>query len=182
MTPAALDELVDAARAGDRSAFAAVFSATYRHVRLGVAVRCADAELVDEVVQEAYVVAFERLDEYESRGTFAAWVAGIARNRLARARRQRGRQESHLAVLEDLLAPEAEVPVVVDEALVGRVRHCLDTLTPAARELATWRFIERRPVQAIAGLLGRTAASVSVTIHRVRSALRQCIAREHGHG
>lgn len=180
MDPVEADELARRVQAGDREAFHRLFERLYRPLRIAVAVRAPDPELVDEVVQEAFVTAFERIGDYQPRGTFYPWLVGIARNRLARALRARTAADPLDAALAERLA-STEIPAVfADAALVARLRRCLALLAPAARQLAQWRFAERRAVAAIAGELGRTAASVSVTVHRVRTALRECLERGAG--
>lgn len=170
-TAAELDRLVRAAIGGDDAAFRAVFDATYRDLRLFVAARARSLEMVDEVVQGAYVRAFEQLAAYRSGGTFVSWLKGIARNLVLQEYDRRAR-----------LAPVAEAPAPIPdpqaEDLGARLNHCLEELSPTARKLMDLRYGERVPVQEIAKQLGRSASSVSVSLFRLRNALASCLGSE----
>lgn len=83
--------LIAAARRGDSRAFAALVDAHQQSVRgflrrfTGV---WADA---DDIAQEAFVIAWRRLNRFEGRSSFRSWVSGIG-FRIARdARRAHGR-------------------------------------------------------------------------------------------
>ena len=100
-----LDELVIRARSGDREAFDGLVGALELEVRSFVAAQAPSLALVDEVVQAAFVTAYHQLVRYESRGTFAAWVKGIARNLLRRELTMRSRLvATDLEALDALLA------------------------------------------------------------------------------
>ena len=170
-----IDAIVAAVRAGDRERYRLVFDALYRRVRIVVSLRSQDQGLVDEVVQDAFVTAYEKLAAYRLQGTFAAWLTGIALNLLARRQREL-RLLRPADGLELLL--QSSPPVQEDahaERLADRVAICLARLPAAARELVHLRFSEGLAVQDLAQRLGRTAVSVSVSIHRLRSALRICL-------
>ena len=170
-TAAELDRLVRAAVGGDDAAFRTLFDATYRDLRLFVAARARSQEMVDEVVQGAYVRAFEQLANYRSGGTFVSWIKGIARHLLLQELERRAR----LAPVAELQAPVRD-PLAED---VGeRLNHCLEALSPSARKLMELRYGERVPVQDIAKQLGRSASSVSVSLFRLRNALAACLGSE----
>lgn len=172
-----LDSLVGAALGGDDRAFRALFDATYREVRLFVGARAPSLELMDEVVQAAYVIAFESLGRYRPNGNLLGWLKGIARNRLLQELDRRKRLEPIESVADHSGAEVADVD------LGGRLNDCLGRLTPTARELIDLRYHQHIPVQDIAQRLGRTASSVSVSLHRLRNALATCLGPEVvGHG
>jgi len=166
-----VDALVAAALAGNDRAFRALFDATYREVRLFVGARAASLDLMDEVVQATYVIAFESLARYQPPGKVLGWLKGIARNRLLQEVDRRGRLEP----IQN--APEHLEPVVEDD-LGPRLQKCIQGLTPTARVLLDLRYDQRIPVQGIAERLGRTAGSVSVSLHRLRKALADCLGSE----
>ncbi len=169
---AELDCFVAAALAGDEGAFRCLFDATYREVRLFAAARAPSVEFMDEVVQATYVIAFESLARYRPNGNLLGWLKGIARNRLLQELERRER-----------LAPIASAPAVspADDdgpELGEKLQDCIGRMTPTARNLLDLRYHQRVPVQEIASRLGRTASSVSVSLHRLRQALAACLGPE----
>lgn len=95
-------ELVERARAGSMAAKETLYA---RHARaaFGVAHRILAGDEVEDVVQDAFMAAFERLDQLRDGQAFAAWlfsiVIGKARSRLRKRRWLRmlglGRHEAH---------------------------------------------------------------------------------------
>jgi RNA polymerase sigma-70 factor (ECF subfamily) len=163
------------------AAFRQIFDATYRDLRLFAVSRCADQALVEEVVQAAYVTAFERLSEYRGGGSLVSWLKGMARNRLLQELQRRRRLQSEDILAEHELDPPDEgdlPPGDQSNSVAQKMLRCLEALAPTARRLIDQRYTERKSVQEIAHLLNRTAGSVSVSLHRVRTVLKSCLGPE----
>ena len=180
MTPSEIDDVIARVLAGEREAFRLLFDDSYVAVRIAIAVRAPDAELVDEVVQQSFVAAFEDLHNYQAGRSFTAWVIGIARHCLTRALHDRSRKRSLAERIDETLSLPAEEESWPPLELVERLNRCLDLLTPAARRLADLRFRDGHQVAAISASLGRSAASISTTLYRIRAALRTCLEQDRG--
>ncbi len=171
-----LDALARRVKAGDRRAFAELYAATQRELRIFVSAHAASPEMVDEVLQAAYVSCWQSIGGYQPRGTFLPWLKGIARHHLLKALREQSRS----VPLDRLICEEAlgrvgrasEDPKPLDE--------CLRRLSPAARDLLERRYAARAPLAAIAQALGRTKSWVAVTLFRIRETLRRCLAESGG--
>jgi RNA polymerase sigma-70 factor (ECF subfamily) len=75
---------------GDTEAFRALVERHQRPVFGLLAVLLPDRQEREDVAQEAFLAAWRALVTFDpARGTFAAWVLGIARNRALNARRRR---------------------------------------------------------------------------------------------
>lgn len=180
MDPAQRDEVVARIRAGERDAYRLLVEDLEREVRGFVASRATSLELVEEVVQGAFVEAYRHLSSYELRGTFAAWVKGFARNLLRRELAQRARLVStDEEVLESLVAQSAVSDLERDAAddrrddLV-RIERCLAALSPRARLMVQRRFVEQVPINRIAQQFKQTRAAIANALSRIRSGLRTC--------
>ncbi len=174
--PAAIDAWVIRAQGGERAAFDAVVEALHLEVAAFAALRVADRDLADEVVQSAFVEAYLHLADYRPEGTFAAWVKGIARHRALRLLRERARTRDRIdaALAESALAaaePEAE------PWRLPRLRYCLDRLAPEARRLVDARYVEARPLEDLARASGRSYAALANALSRIRASLRACVER-----
>ena len=182
MDPAARDALIARVRAGERDCYWALVEDLEHEVRGFVAAHATHLELVEEVVQAAFVEAYFNLARYEMRGTFASWVKGFARNLLHRELASRARLVSaDLEHLESLLAGQAgsdlEDESAVDRRVseVARVESCLQALSPRAQLLARRRFAEQVPVNVLARQFKQTHASIAYALSRIRSQLRACV-------
>ncbi|MFN3485943.1 MAG: RNA polymerase sigma factor, partial [Planctomycetota bacterium] len=86
-----VETLARRVKGGDRQAFAELYAATQRELRIFVSAYAASPEMVDEVLQAAYVSCWHSIGNYEPRGTFLAWLKGIARHHLLKALREQSR-------------------------------------------------------------------------------------------
>ena len=131
----------------------------------------------DDVLQEVNLVLCRKAREYDGRGRFLTWACRVAYfevlAHLKRRQRDKGLYFDE-AVLEDLAGPLAREAEQFDGRLEA-LRHCLARLSPANRRMITARYARDGSVQAVALQLGRPAASVRVSLHRIRLALLECI-------
>lgn len=141
------------------------------------------ADAVDDLAQDALVVAFEKRAAFDpaAGADFGAWLRGIARKLVANALRKEGRRRQVLApgVSELLLraAPDRGPPVAEagDPARLARLGECLERLPEASRRIVHLRYFDGHPPGAIAGLLDRSSNDVRQALFRIRQALLKCV-------
>jgi len=177
-----LDLLARRLQGGDRGAFADLFAATRRDVRIFLSAYASSADMVDEVLQAAYVICYEKIRTYQLRGTFLPWLKGIARNLLLKELSDRcrfvaakGDELEGLLIDESLssLAAEREE----DEERSRKLQECISKLPPHAREILSKRYREQVTLRKLAATLNRTETWIAVTLHRLRESLRACVMR-----
>ena len=129
-----------------------------------------DYGCAEEVAQDAFVRLLEnwrRVSRYDRPG---GWVRRVAIRLAVRAAKRR----SHLVDLE------AAWPVVGDEQrpldldLIAAVRR----LPPRQRAVVALRYGEDLPVNEVADILGCTASTASVHLHRARTKLAELLTEE----
>ncbi|MFN3486588.1 MAG: RNA polymerase sigma factor [Planctomycetota bacterium] len=138
----------------------------------------------EEVVQEAFVRAFERLDQFDPGQSFRAWVAGIARNvlyeHLARLKRheQARRRLLAAAVAEEDLRLLGEGSSIRQDARLEALESCVEALPEPMRHVLRQHYAEGRSVEDIALALSRPVGTVKSILHRSRLEVRNCMARK----
>uniref|UniRef100_A0A832MKH3 Sigma-70 family RNA polymerase sigma factor n=1 Tax=Eiseniibacteriota bacterium TaxID=2212470 RepID=A0A832MKH3_UNCEI len=155
--------LVRAAQAGDRAAFGRLYERYARvvHGLLLARVRAASAE---DLVQDVFVQALQRLADLRDPQAFPGWLAAIARRRaLDHHRRERP--------LDELPGDMPATPDGAEEA--ARVLSLLRTLPAAYRETLVLRLVEGLSGPEIAERTGLTEGSVRVNLHRGVRLLRE---------
>jgi RNA polymerase sigma-70 factor, ECF subfamily len=180
MTPTELDQLAIKAQAGDRDSFRDLVLATQRKLAISIAAHSASRELVEEVMQETYVTAFEKLAQYRPQGTFRPWLRTIARNHLFAHWRERRRvAEIEHDTLESLIADNGLAEMERDderkERETARLAACLEQLPERARTMLERRYCEEQPLAQLAKQFKRSAATLSVTLFRLRQQLKHCV-------
>ena len=139
---------------------------------------------VDDVLQEVNLVLWRRGHEFDGRGQFLTWACHIAYLQvLAHCKRLRRERHTYFdeGVLADLAVCVAKEVERIDAQLEA-LRACLGKLPSSQRRLILCRYEAGGSVQNLASELDRPASSVSVTLHRIRKLLSDCIARKLAEG
>lgn len=134
-------------------------------------------EAVHEVMQEASVVMWKKLEQLDSAEGFLPWAKVIVRFEALRLRREfsRDRHVFSEEVLQ-LLAQEAEaVPEDRWERERRALQHCLGKLAAHHRELVLASCGTSGNVVRIAEATGRTVNSLYKQLGRLRTSLSQCV-------
>jgi len=169
LDPAEIDiaRLVRDAQRGDRAAFAELYQRFTRMVHGVVLARIArpGAHDVDDVVQDVFVTALERLNDLREPAAFGGWLAAIARHRATDSRRRVPIMEP----LVDDVAATKDPDRLEARAILNTVR----ALPDAYRETLILRLVEGMTGAEIADRTGLTPASVRVNLHRGMKLLRE---------
>ena len=148
------------------------------------------AEVVDDLAQDALVVAFEKREFFRRApdSDFGAWVRGIARRLIANAARKEARRRVVLSRhVTDLMLAAADAQPVhplladgdgdggADPDLLAALGECVKRLPDHHREVVQLRYFEGLTPGAIAGRLERSSNQVRQMLFRVRQALLECV-------
>jgi RNA polymerase sigma-70 factor, ECF subfamily len=163
--------LVFAARQGDERAFERLYERFGRMVHGILFARLPDGD-VDDLVQEVFLAAWQRLDRLREDAAFGGWLAAIARNRAADFHRQ----AVALVPLDEAAAAPAALTTAPLEA--GRALAAIRSLPDAYRETLVLRLVEGLTGPEIADRTGLTPASVRVNLHRGMKLLRERLGGE----
>lgn len=139
-----------------------------------------DHAAAEDVVQEAFTIAFEKLADFDGRSSLYTWMCGIAKNRIRTRRRKRApvRMEDLLADadpdIEAVLArieseplPDAALEAAETRELVGAT---LSSLPPDYRAALLEKYVDGRSAPEMARTQGRGVKAVESTLHRARTA------------
>jgi RNA polymerase sigma-70 factor (ECF subfamily) len=164
--------LVKAARS-DPAAFTILYrryvTPVYRYLHKWVG-NTAEAE---DLTAQVFTEMLERLEQYQERGHFAAWLFTIARRKAIAAYRHR-RTTLDLDEAEDLPAPsEDPLEKVARAEQLQRMTALIAKLPEDQRELIRLRFTAGLSYADIGALLDRTEAAVKMAVHRLLRKLNE---------
>lgn len=163
--------LVRHAQGGERAAFGLLYRDFAGVVHGILLARCGPGE-ADDLTQEVFVRAFERLPELREPAAFPGWLCAAARHvgidHLRR--RRRGPAPVDLPDVADAAAPPGEA--LVQREAATRVLDCLRRLPEAYRETLVLRLVEGFSGPEIAARTGLTHGSVRVNLTRGMALLR----------
>jgi RNA polymerase sigma factor (sigma-70 family) len=166
--------LLRAVAHGDSAAMAALYDrhAGWLHARLTR--RCADPEVVREVLQDTFVTVWRSAAAH--RGAEAGgWLWTIAARRLVDARRVQERVE-RVEYAAPVPAPSAEERVLAGLEY-GDVGTALDRISPELREVLRATVVDGLTTRETARLLGIPEGTVKTRAMRARAELRAALAQ-----
>jgi RNA polymerase sigma factor (sigma-70 family) len=166
-------DLVRRTRAGDRGAFTGLVQA-YQNLALGYAYSMlGDFHQAQDVVQDAFLIAYERLDQLDSPETFAGWLRGIVRYRCLRSFRSGDRHFVTLVGMEDLVS---DPPALDDEIQKHQERDLLldaiKDLPEEQRTVVTLYYLQERSQKDVAEFLEIPVTIVNNRLHEARRHLQ----------
>lgn len=137
-------------------------------------------EDAEDIVQQVGMTAAERFADYDETRPFQAWVLGIARLKVLRYYRDNRRHQTLLMdqdLIDQMIDIHASRTDRVNEVNVA-LERCLKMLTDRAMKMLELRYVRELTSSDIADYLGTTSNTISVTLHRIRKALRKCMASQ----
>jgi RNA polymerase sigma-70 factor (ECF subfamily) len=139
-----------------------------------------EADWVDDVAQEVFLIAYRQRAQFDSGKDYGRWLRGIARRVAANERRKEARHSRLLsAALPELMpAEDAQVEDLLDGGtapILEALRNCMGSLPERGRALLARRYEQgdAAPVLALAFNLSPDAVRQSLT--RLRSAVKRCV-------
>ncbi len=170
-----LTRLVRAATEGDREAFGRLYDLHARMVH-GVLMARVPLSVVDDLVQDVFMMALRRLNSLRRPASFGPWIAAIARN-AANDFHRRPRPEDQTA---DMPETEHKPGSVTDDPQALLILDAIRKLPEAYRETLILRLVEDMNGPEIAARTGMTHGSVRVNLHRGMQMLRDKLTSSSG--
>ncbi len=170
----------EAPGSGKGKLFLRLFLQNERRLYAYVLTLLANRADADDVLQEASLVMWDKLDERQPPADFAAWGCRIAYFKVLdfRKKRQRSRVQFSQALLERIAETAVEQAAALQlderrEALAG----CVEKLPARDRDLLTRRFGDGVSIQTLASQAGRSPDAIYKALARIRRGLFECVTR-----
>ncbi|SMP78830.1 RNA polymerase sigma-70 factor, ECF subfamily [Neorhodopirellula lusitana] len=148
-------------------------------LRAFVAAAVWDVHHAEDVLQNTATVVLENFHAYDPKRPFLPWAMGIARFKVMDY--FRSQSSSHPQFSDLTLANLATVAQDLnDEELVDRrraLKDCVARLKGRQRKVIELRYLDGRSTAEVATKLETSCSTIEVTLHRARSALRNCVGR-----
>lgn len=163
--------LVEAARGGDRDAFAELIG-RHRGTALAVSARLLGSmDLAGDAVQEASLLAMTSLDRLRSPERFGAWLCGIALNVARRWLRELRwiPVTPEAAVADGTAGPDEQVEAA---QMAAGVRRAVAGLADGQRDAVLLFYVQGLTHREVAAELAISVGAVKARLHQARAALR----------
>lgn len=180
--------LVEAAKRGDEDAFTSLFRRHSARVFQSLLRILRNREDAQDILQEAFLKAFTRLNTFEGKAKFSTWLMRIAINSaLMELRKRRGHRLAQLdgGDAEYAMRSLEQVDRRVDihstcesQELRSHLMRAMSSLKPMLQEMLLLQLTFTRSQQEMAAMTNISVPAVKSRIYRARSALRMSFGRQ----
>ena len=175
------DSDVARAAAGDRGAFERVYRLHVNRVYSLCARMVSDRARAEELTQDVFVRAWEKLHLFRGESSFATWLHRLAVNVVLNARKGEGRERSRYEENDEESGGMDARPGVVGMPLAPGdlldLDEAITKLPPGARRVFVLHDVEGYKHEEIAEMLGVTSGATKAQLHRARLLLREALNR-----
>jgi RNA polymerase sigma-70 factor (ECF subfamily) len=133
---------------------------------------------VDDVVQDAFVSAYDHLSSFRAEGTFRPWLYRIVINKCINRRRVSGRTVSSPELLEQANNSPNPLTTVLNNEQANRISNAVDLLPPQQRAIFLLRHMDNLSYAELAQVTGLPEGSVKTNLFRARAKVREMIKDE----
>jgi RNA polymerase sigma-70 factor (ECF subfamily) len=183
------EEVVRRVRDGETALYEIIMRRyNQRLYRVARAILHSDVE-AEDVMQDAYVRAYQHLDQYSGRAPFGAWLTKIAVNEALARLRSRGRiqeleamfngQDDAPILMSNMKNPEQQVS---SREMNQLLEEAILALPGSYRTVLMMRDVEEMTTADTAAALELTEENVKVRLHRARALLRKELFNRAGAG
>lgn len=124
----------------------------------------------EELVQDAFVRAYNRLATYCGDASFSTWLCRIAYNLTVSWLRKR--KVKYTSIDERMKISDADVDQLLDDdTRISQLRVAQKQLTPDEQTLINLFYYDGKPLRDIAYILGIEPGNVATRLYRIRKKL-----------
>ena len=147
------------------------FLERYSHEAFAIVVRLVpQQEDAEELVQDAFVRAFNRLETFGGRSSFSTWICRIAYTTAVSWLRKR--RIRYLSIDDRPQLSDKEIDEALDdESRIEELRRAITLLKPDEQTLITLYYYDNRPLNDIAYILDAEPNTLATRLHRIRRKL-----------
>lgn len=175
MTTPSDKSLIQAVFAGEKEAYEELYdryAPLVRAVCYDTAGNIADAQ---DLAQDVFMRAFEKLDRLRNRDSFGKWIIGIARLRCREWKRQRLRSQKKNVGLKDYQAVAPDPP---DDSRIELLREMIRTLPEKERLVLHTFYLEGKSTEVARRTMGLSRSGFYRVLERARKRLEKLMSGE----
>jgi len=175
-----ITKLLERCKSSDKNAQLEIYNGYYKAMYNAAYRILKDSFEAEDIMQEAFLIAFTKLHTYKGEVTFGAWLKRIVINKSLTQLKKNGRYQG--VKMDVVPTNEVEVEVIDYRGLCPKnVLNCLQNLKDNYRIVLTLNLIEGFDYEEIAQILNYSNENVRTTISRAKKKLKQVILADNTH-
>lgn len=145
----------------------------------------ASIEDAEDILQEAFIKAYQHLNDFDIEQKFASWIYRIVRNETISAfRKKQIRPEGHADSIDDTLADRLASHLHTPAQAEAKerqeaIRRILETVDQKYREVLTLKYLDEKSYAEIAYILQKPMGTIATLLNRAKKQF-EAVARTQG--
>ncbi len=165
-------EAVARASQGSADAFEWLYRAHVSRI-FGLATRMVDVGAAEDLTQEVFIRAWQKLPSFRAESSFGTWLYRLAINWILTRRKAMSRDAERRLALVPPMTPKASSSRPARSGDRIDLERALDTLPPGARQVFVLHDVEGYQHKEIAEFLEISSGTSKSQLHRARMLLRE---------
>lgn len=176
-----VDQLVEQAIGGCEDSFRQLVQLNHESVRLYLARFIGCPHQADDLAQDTFLVAYEKLSEFRGESKFSTWIIGIARFKaISFLRKQKTLRKKNQQYFEAELIEQQlnHLQVETDDIGLARadaLKSCIAELPDQSMQLIDQFYFQEMTATNIAATDDQASGSIRMKLLRIRKVLLRCI-------
>jgi RNA polymerase sigma-70 factor (ECF subfamily) len=177
-----LQELLNQIALGDNKAVEKL----YRHYQASlfafIRLRVRDDSAAEEILNDTFMIAIQKPEQYTGDSTYKTWLCGIAKNVCGTwmRKQQSGINKSTVDVEEEIFENLADPNWGILEQIETRerdeiMRECIDALPETHREAFYWTWFEEESMESVAERLDCPVGTIKSRLFNARAKIADCV-------
>ncbi|MCU4676274.1 MULTISPECIES: RNA polymerase sigma factor [Catenovulum] len=170
--------LILQARNGDMQAYATIVERYQSSVRACLRMRLHEPSEAEDLTQETFILAFNKLNEFDESRPVEAWLRGIAINLLRNyLRKHKPISVGSHAELEMIINQQLDTDYSQGQevASVAALKDCMTQLNEKTHELVNQHYKQGFSIAELTKKHGMRHSAMTMRMFRIREKLRDCI-------
>lgn len=177
-----LEGLLNRIALGDSKAVELIYRHYQSSVFAFIRLRVRDDGAAEEILNDTFMIAFQKSEQYNSTSAFKTWLCGIAKNVCGTWMRKQNTQiarstvEIDEEIFDNLPDPDWDIVARLESQEMDEIlRECIDRLPMSHKEAFFWTWFEEEPIEVVAQRLECPAGTIKSRLFNARAKIADCV-------
>lgn len=167
-------ELIQQVKAGNTEAYRPVVERYATGLINHLAYMVGDGDAAEDLAQEAFIRAYDKIDKYSPKYAFSTWLYKIADNLAYRYLKKAGRQVYSEQIIENVLDDKDGLEQAAEKSMQGeKVRRSVAALPESYKQVITLYYWEDKSYEEIAAILNKPLGTIRTWLFRAKQQLKE---------
>ena len=167
-----IEDLLEACKQNDSKAQLEIYNRYYKAMYNTALRILRNADDAEDVMQEAFIKAFEKLDSFQGKSSFGAWLKRIVVNESISWLRKR---KNNICLDEEIQIPNIDDKTDTRDWQIESVMKAINHLKDNYRIAISLHYIEGYDYEEMMQILGLSYANVRTLVSRAKQKLKKMI-------